>query len=171
MKRALGPALLALALHTSAQHVIVSGKLRDFDTAAALAAATIGATDPTGASIPAIANDTGGYTLRLPFDHAWELTFRAGSHVPKRILMDTRGIPAEERRNDFVITVDATLMEPEPEVDYSALDRPIGRCAYAAQERTVAWDLPYTRERSAAIRALMEEHQRAHQRISPPATH
>lgn len=171
MKRILVLVAWAGASHAFAQQVIVTGRVRDFDSAAALAGATIAATDSLGARSIVSAGDPGTYALPLPTDRAFTVTYSAEGHVPKRILIDTRGIPEKERSAQFDLTVDVTLMRPEEGVDYGVLDRPIGRCAYSAEEDQVTWDLPYTRERSAAIRALMDAHQRAHQRIAPPATH
>ena len=157
----------ALAQDTASVHVF--GRVRNYDSARTVAGVTVRASDTLLVFAASInTDDSGRYTLELPYDHAYLLTYSGAGLVTKRLILDVRDIPAADRVSNAAMNIDITLLERQEGVDYAVMDRPIGRCAYSATDHGIVWDLAYTQALRAAIRSTTDAHQAARSQGRPP---
>jgi hypothetical protein len=74
-----------------------------------------------------VTSSNGKYEFFLPLDHDYQIIFEKDGMVTKRIAIDSRGIPEEDRRGGFAMNPDMSLFDNIDGIDFSMLDQPIGK--------------------------------------------
>ena len=102
----------------------------------------------------------GDYTLSLEFDRLYTVTYSAPGMLSKRVVVDTRGIPDQDRLGGFGMNVDIRLFGALSGEDLSFLDEPIGRAVWSDAIRNMMWEVEYTAPRLERLKTILDRHRR-----------
>jgi hypothetical protein len=86
----------------------------------------------------------GKYDFDLPLGFKYELKFEGKPFVSKKVRIDTRNVPDEDRAGGFQLDMDMTLFEYIDGFDTSILDKPIGIAAFDPIKNSIQFDFDYT---------------------------
>ena len=116
-----------------------------------------------------VTSSNGKYEFFLPLDHDYQIIFEKDGMVTKRIAIDSRGIPEEDRRGGFAMNPDMSLFDNIDGIDFSMLDQPIGKGKYDPERGNIEFDVAYTQRIQSEIMRLMREVERANDEAAKEA--
>lgn len=123
--------------------IFVYGRIKDLENKAPISDARVVMFSAAEGSDTVFANDTGYYECHLGYEH-WTLVFEAPGFVSKRVIIDGRDVPEEQRSGGHGMNVEMTLFPPQPGRDFSILESPIGVARYNEVDSAIVWDVAYT---------------------------
>jgi len=106
---------------------------------------------------PIVTTARGRYDLELTEEKIYWIRYDAPGKVGKRIEVDMRGASLSQVEGGYGMNIEMTLFDSLPDVDFSILKEPIGRCRFDAGKNEFAWDLEYTMQRKAAIEKTVKD--------------
>jgi len=90
------------------------------------------------------ADSLGKYEIYLPLDFKYAIRYSQSGYVSKLIEINAEDIPFSNRRAGFSIgPLDATLFNHTPGIDFSLLDKPVGKFKYTDEDGAFKWDVDY----------------------------
>lgn len=84
------------------------------------------------------------YSFELPLRHDYIFTFSISGYGSKKIRINGKDVPPEDRRGGFTLDMDMTMFSLVDGFDTSILDTPYGIAAFDSQKNTVAFDYAHT---------------------------
>lgn len=84
------------------------------------------------------------YSFELPLRHDYVFTFVLPGYGSKKIRINGKDVPSEDRRGGFTLDMDMSLFTLVDGFDTSILDTPFGIAAFDSQKNTVAFDYAHT---------------------------
>ena len=150
--------LLITAVSGVAQvdNVLIYGTVKDLTSSKKLDGVTVTVFKNGAKLIDVPTNASGKYEVNLDYGSDYKILVAKGGFVGKNITIDTRNIPEEERQGGHGMNIDFSMLTDLPGIDYSILNEPFGKAAYAAG--TFAWDIEYTNKMRDAQARLMREY-------------
>lgn len=106
-------------------------------------------------------SSNGKFEFFLPLDHVYVISYSKPGFVTKKIEFNSKNIPEEDRLGGFSMNPDMSLFEEMDEVDFSILDKPIGKAKYTPERGTLEFDFSYTAQIQAEIERMMKEVEKA----------
>lgn len=137
-------------------NVLIYGTVKDLTSSKKLDAVTVTVFKNGAKLIDVPTNASGKYEVNLDYGSDYKILVSKTGFVGKNITIDTRNIPEEERQGGHGMNIDFSMLTDLPGIDYSILNEPFGKAAYAAG--TFAWDIDYTNKMRDAQARLMREY-------------
>lgn len=151
--------LLAVTpLMAQVDNVYVYGSVKDYSTSKRLDGVTVSVLKDGVKSNAVVTSANGKYEFNLDYGYEYKIVFDKPGMVGKNVVIDTKGIPDEERVGGIAMNVEMTLIQEIPGIDYSILLEPFGKSRYDGGEGMLSWDLAYTEQMRAAQNRLMKEY-------------
>lgn len=147
---------LAVAMTAQVDNVMIYGTVKDLTSSKKLDAVTVTVFKNGAKLIDVPTNASGKYEINLDYGSDYKIMVSKSGFVGKNITIDTRNIPEEERQGGHGMNIDFSMLTDLPGIDYSILNEPFGKAAYAAG--TFAWDIDYTNKMRDAQARLMKEY-------------
>lgn len=102
----------------------------------------------------------GRFDLFLDFGHEYVIEIEKSGFVSKKLYINTHNVPAEEQAwgyefGGFIID----LFKDVPGIDYSILDKPVGKVYYDEVISNFQYDKAYTKEIQAEVKELEEKYE------------
>lgn len=151
-------ALVAGMSMAQVDNVYVYGTVKDYNTSKKLDAVTVTVLKNGVKSNSVVTSANGKYEFNLDYGYEYKLLYEKAGMVGKNVVIDTRGIPEEERVGGLAMNVEMTLFQDIPGIDYSILDQPIGKSKYDGGQGMLSWDLAYTEQMRAELNRLQKEY-------------
>ncbi|NND93594.1 MAG: hypothetical protein HKN45_01945 [Flavobacteriales bacterium] len=139
----------------------VYGNVKDYFSRKKLSGVTVRVTQNGSNFDSQSTSSSGKYEYFLPLDNDYTLIFEKSGYVSKKIRIDTRNIPEEDRRGGFSMNPDMSLFEEFENVDFAVLNEPIGLGKYDPTRGNIEFDMEYTSRVQAEIMRLMREVEKA----------
>jgi hypothetical protein len=160
LRKGLVWALLLVAGHVYPQVdvVYVYGTVKDYSTSKKIDDVTVTVFKNGAKMIDVRTNASGKYELNLDYGADYKILYSKDGVVDKNITIDTRNIPEEDRVGGHGINVEMTLFPTIPDLDFSVLDKPIGKAKYDTSTGDVQFDMEYTAAIKNEIARLMKDY-------------
>ncbi len=118
-----------------------------------------------GIEVQSLTTNIGGvFKAHCGFDNEYELVFSRDGFISKRIAVDTRQIPNEEKASGgFEVMMRVTLFRIPADtagLDYSIFDDPIGRFAFDELSREFINDTVYAKQVDAKLQEMYIKEQK-----------
>ncbi len=154
----LAACLLTVASVAVAQvdNVLIYGTVKDLTSSKKLDGVTVTVFKNGAKLIDVPTNASGKYEVNLDYGADYKIIVAKSGFVGKNITIDTRKIPEEERQGGHGMNIDFSMLTDLPGIDYSILNEPFGKAAYA--DGTFTWDIEYTNRMRDAQARLMKEY-------------
>jgi hypothetical protein len=101
---------------------------------------------------------SGSNSIHVDYDHQWQLWYGAPGRVTKRVAIDARGIPEEERVGGHGMDIEMKLFPTEPGKDYSVLQDPMSIARYVDPTGNIEWDVVMVERMKRLIEPLLPDH-------------
>lgn len=150
--------LVAGVASAQVDNVYVYGTVKDYNTSKKLDAITVTVYKDGVKSNSVVTSANGKYEFNLDYGYEYKLVYEKPGMVGKNVVIDTRGIPEEERVGGLAMNVEMTLFQDIPGIDFSLMKQPIGKSKYNGSDGTLSWDLAYTEQMRAELNRLMKEY-------------
>jgi tetratricopeptide (TPR) repeat protein len=148
--------LVAFALSAQKNEVVIYGKLQDDTTHQKLINVNI-AVFQDGQSFKDFSSGLGGkYEIQLPMGHVYEVKFIHPEYASKVILIDTRNIPEEERRNEFRVEAHGELFKIPAGFNQDLLRDAMTKMAFNGGSKLISPDESYADRRLTEIEVELE---------------
>ena len=137
------------------------GEIWDMDTRYILVNSSVKATNinDTAIVIWGRVDDKGRFDLELPFDHSFKVEFNAPGYISKHALVDLNGVAPNRRQGDHGMNVQAALIKPLADVDYSPFaEHAFGSCQLNSKGRSFEWDKEYSARSQAEFQPTLDQH-------------
>ncbi len=150
--------LIGLAASAQVDNVYVYGTVKDYNTSKKLDGITVNVLKDGVQYASVVTSANGKYEFNLDFGHEYKIVFGKVGMVGKNVSIDTKDIPEEQRVGGVAMNVEMTLFQDIPGIDYSILQKPIGKSKFDPATGTLAWDLAYTEQMRAELNRLQKEY-------------
>ncbi len=152
--------LLLSGLYANAQidNVYVYGTVKDYNTSKKLDGIIVTVFKDGAKHSSVVTSANGKYEFNLDFGYEYKLLFEKPGMVGKNVVIDTRGIPDEDRTGGLAMNMEMTLFQDIPGIDYSILQQPIGKSKYDPSTSMLAFDMAYTEQMRAELSRLEKEY-------------
>lgn len=139
----------------------IYGTVKDLATADSLPGAWVRLREwPAEQELLQLPTDARGrYALTLNKEGVFRLEYGLTGMVGKCVEIDLTGTPDSVWAGGLGMQIDMTLLQRDPDIDYSILDEPIGKARYSAQTGLLEWDLAYTEGRQQRVLELTKADQ------------
>lgn len=160
----LRPLLLSLLILSSflaigqVDNVYVYGTVKDYNTSKKLEGVTITVYKNGGKLAETVTSANGKYEFNLDYGSDYKLVYEKAGMVSKNITMDTKNVPEEDRVGGQGMNVELTMFANIPDVDFSILQQPIGKCKFDPVQKVLIYDQAYTDQIRAELTRLMKEY-------------
>jgi hypothetical protein len=147
---------LVLTPKSNAYDLLLMGKVKDAKNNKPI----------VGCDITILTNDTlyelttdkqGEYSIYLPLDRKYEVTYKAKKYFSKNIEIDTRNIPEEDKEGGFEMHLDGNMIRYKKKINADVFTKPMARCKYEAASQSLEFDMPYTQKRMEEIAAATQK--------------
>ncbi|MDG1262155.1 MAG: hypothetical protein P8H59_06855 [Flavobacteriales bacterium] len=91
-----------------------------------------------------VTTGSGKYEFELPLGHDYIISYSKEGFVPKKLQVNTKGIPAEDMEGGFQMNLEVTIFEYIEGFDLSIVESPVGKANFSAQQNSIDWDMNYT---------------------------
>ncbi len=151
---------LIAGLYTSAQtdNLFIYGALKDYYSAQKLDSATVTVFKDGALHSSFTTNASGKFEFELGYGYEYKFLFEKPDMVGKSVVINTSGVPIDEQEAGMAMNVEIALFNHIPEIDYSILQQPTGKCKYDPATNALAWDLEYTEQMRTDLNRLMKEY-------------
>lgn len=149
-------ALCFLSGAAQVDNVMVYGTVKDLTSSKKLEGVSVTIFKNGAKLIEVPTNASGKYEVNLDYGSEYKIMVSKGGFVGKNIMIDTRNTPEEERQGGHAMNIDFSMLTDLPGIDYSVLNEPFGKAAYAGG--TFSWDIEYTNKMRDAQARLMKEY-------------
>lgn len=122
----------------------VGGMLKDEKTSKKLPGVLVSVTQDGKAFDEYLMDSRAQYSFELPLRHDYIFTFSVAGYGSKKIRINGKDVPPEDRRGGFTLDMDMSLFMLVDGFDTSILDTPYGVAAFDSQKNTVAFDYAHT---------------------------
>lgn len=145
---------------TEVINIEFSGIVRHFETNQKLADVTIDVKKDGSVANSISTSSNGKYVSPLELGHVYTIIYSKPGFVSKRIEINTRNVPEDMLYKVNDIFVEMTLFETIEDLDFSLLDKPIGKSKYDPESKEITWDFDYTNSVQHKIAALLDAYER-----------
>ena len=122
----------------------VYGTVKDYNTSKKLDGVKISIYKNGGKLTEAVTSANGKYEFNLDYGSDYKLVYEKAGMVSKNITLDTKNVPEEDRVGGQGMNVELTLFANIPDVDFSILQQPIGKCKFDPVQKVLIYDQVYT---------------------------
>ena len=155
---AVGALLFCRFAQASAQDdILLYGTITDYISGMPLQDARVVVASEASKRDTLFADSTGSYSIHVDYDHQWQLWYEAPGRVTKRVAIDARGIPEEDREGGHGMDIGMTLFLAEPGKDYSVLQDPMGIARYVDPTGNIEWDMAMVERMKRLIEPLLPD--------------
>ncbi len=97
-------------------------------------------------------DQNGKFNFNLDLDFKYEIYFSKKGYVTKWVIIDTKGIPEEDKEGGFKMKIDMSLFKKRKNFDASILKKPIGLMHYFSEKNALDWVYSHTENIQAQIK-------------------
>lgn len=157
------PIIWMVPLFGRAQYepVEIFGTVTDQETQAIIGQGTVVAIERYNSTFTITTElDTAGrYSMILPYDRSFSISFSSPGYVGRYVLVDLNGVAMAQRRPGFGLAVDAVLFKELAGIDYTIFEEePTGICLYDKGLKTFVWDMSYIESTKKLVQATLDHH-------------
>lgn len=146
---------LALSLNSTAQDLVIYGRVREHERPVPIQRTRLAVSADGVHQFDLLSDTTGYYRVTVDVGKIWRIRYAAPGVVAKIVEWDLRNSPKNDGGHSM--NVDVRLFREDPSMDFSFLEEPIGTCRYDSVSTLLKWDMDYIRPRTERLNSLMPE--------------
>src|SRR5690606_25499444 len=124
--------------------IALSGEVSEYFSEESMEGVSIKLTENGNYVHNVISDKKGRYELLVDYEKEYIVLYEKAGFVPKKVIVNTKGIPPDKRNSVNDLFVEMTLFAKHKDLNVSFLDKPIGKAIYDSKTRELDWDMGYT---------------------------
>ncbi|MDF1675115.1 MAG: hypothetical protein P1U44_05295, partial [Vicingaceae bacterium] len=126
------------------QKIALSGIVSEYYSESTMEGVSIKITENGNYIHNVISDKKGRYELLVDYEKEYIVLYEKANFVPKKIIVNTKGIPPDKRNSVNDLFVEMTLFQQHKDLNVAFLEKPIGKAIYDPKMRELDWDMSYT---------------------------
>ena len=139
--------------------LMLSGVVSDYFSEDAMAGVSIKLTTNGQYANNVVSDGKGKYEIFLDFEKEYVVLYEKAGFVSKKIIVNTKEVPPDNRTKLADLYVEMTLFKSEKDLEVGFLDNPIGKAQYMSQKNTIDWNMGYTAPIAQKLNAVLTAYQ------------